>query len=68
MIEGSHRGAASEKARPYMSDLKALAGRIYQEVFNEGNLDLIDELLHDDFVEHEQLPGLPTGRTHRRSS
>ena len=45
-----------------MSDLKALARRIYDEVFNDGNLDLIDELLHDDFVEHEQIPGLPTGK------
>ena len=45
-----------------MSDLKALARRIYDEVFTEDNLDLIDELLHDDFVEHEQIPGVPTGK------
>ena len=45
-----------------MSDLKVLARRIYDEVFNEGNLDLIDELLHDDFVEYEQIPGLPNGK------
>jgi len=45
-----------------MSDLKALAGRIYDEVFNGGDLDLIDDLLHDDFVEHEALPGLPNGK------
>ena len=45
-----------------MSDLKALAMRVYDEVFNEGNLDLIDELLAEDFVEHEAIPGLPTDR------
>lgn len=45
-----------------MSDLKALAMRVYDEVFNGGNLDLIDELLADDFVEHEQIPGLPANK------
>lgn len=39
---------------------KALARRFYGEVISEGNLDLIDELVSPDFVEHEVFPGLPT--------
>jgi steroid delta-isomerase-like uncharacterized protein len=39
---------------------KALSRRFYAEVVNQGNLDLIDELVAEDFVEHEQMPGLPT--------
>ena len=38
---------------------KAFARRMY-EAINEGHLDLIDELVSEDFVEHEGLPGLPT--------
>ena len=46
-----------------MSDLKATMGRIYEEVFNQGNVDVVDELLADDFVEHEELPpGIPQGK------
>ncbi len=46
-----------------MQDLKALTRRLYDEVMNQGNLDLIDELLHDDFVEHEELPPeVPQGK------
>lgn len=42
---------------------KALLKRFYAEVFNEGNLDLIDELIAADAIEHEALPGLEgTGR------
>ena len=43
-----------------VEDNKALARRMYGEVINEGNLDLVDELVSEDFVEHEVLPGLPT--------
>ena len=39
---------------------KALARRFYDEVMSNGNLDLIDELVAQDFVEHEAFPGLPT--------
>lgn len=46
-----------------MSDLKATMQRIYDEVFNQGNVDVIDELLADDFLEHEALPpGIPQGK------
>ena len=39
---------------------KALNRRFFDEVINQGNLDLIDELVSDDFVEHEVFPGLPS--------
>ncbi len=39
---------------------KALVRRFYDEVMNQGNLDLIDELVAPDFVEHQVFPGLPT--------
>ncbi|RZV45563.1 MAG: ester cyclase [Acidimicrobiia bacterium] len=45
-----------------MSDLKALVRRVYDEVFNEGKVELIDELLAENFVEHEQMPGMPSDR------
>ncbi len=43
-----------------VQDNKALVGRFFTEVIGEANLDLIDELVADDFVEHEELPGVPT--------
>ncbi len=43
-------------------DLKALAHRMYTEVISGGNLDLLDELIHDDFVEHEEMPGMPSDK------
>ena len=43
-----------------MSDLKEVTQRVYDEIANQGNLDLIDEIFDDDFVEHEELPaGMP---------
>jgi steroid delta-isomerase-like uncharacterized protein len=41
---------------------KALARRFYAEVVNGRNLDAIDEMVADDFVEHEALPGMPTDK------
>ena len=38
-----------------MSDLKELT-RQFIDGINQGNLDVIDELVNDDFVEHEELP------------
>ena len=35
---------------------KALLRRLMEEVFNRGNISLIDELFAHDFVEHEELP------------
>jgi len=36
--------------------------RFYDEVFNKGNVELIDELCAPDFVEHEETPGFETTR------
>jgi steroid delta-isomerase-like uncharacterized protein len=41
-----------------MSDAnKAIVGRLYEQL-NAGNLGIVDELISDDFIEHEELPGL----------
>lgn len=45
-----------------MADPKALVRRFYDEVFGQGDLDTLDELVADDFVEHEELPGIPPGK------
>ena len=39
---------------------KALALRMIDEGFNQGKLDVIDELVAPDFIEHEAFPGLPS--------
>jgi steroid delta-isomerase-like uncharacterized protein len=42
---------------------KTLARRMVEEIFTRGNLNLADEFVASDFVEHEELPpGLPGGR------
>lgn len=41
---------------------EALVRRFYDEIVNERKLELIDELVSPDFVEHEEFPGLAAGR------
>jgi predicted ester cyclase len=42
---------------------KSIARRIPVEVFSQGRLEVVDEILTPDFKEHSQLPpGLPGGR------
>jgi len=42
---------------------KALIGRFVEELFNRGNMSLVNEIFAPDFVEHEDLPpGIPDGR------
>ncbi len=45
-----------------MGDDAANYRRIPLEVFNEGKVELVEELLSEDFVEHAAPPGFPTGR------
>jgi steroid delta-isomerase-like uncharacterized protein len=45
-----------------MADIKAILRRMTDEVMNSHNLDVIDEILADDFIEHDELPGLPQSR------
>jgi predicted ester cyclase len=40
------------------ADLKVLARRFNDEVFMQGKVEVIDELVADDFVEHQPFPGL----------
>jgi steroid delta-isomerase-like uncharacterized protein len=40
---------------------KAVVRRYFEEVLNEGNIDLLDELAVPDFEEHDPLPGQGTG-------
>ena len=41
---------------------KAVIRRFFAEVWNEKNIDAIDELIADDQVDHSLPPGLPAGR------
>lgn len=40
---------------------KALIHRMYEEVHNKGNLDVLDEITATDFIDHNLAPGLPSG-------
>jgi steroid delta-isomerase-like uncharacterized protein len=40
---------------------KILARRVFDEVLNGKNLDLLDELAAPDYIEHSPLPGQGTG-------
>lgn len=39
-------------------EIKAAIRRFYSEVVEKGNVDVIDELSTEDFVEHEPVPGV----------
>jgi len=41
-----------------MSDANKAAAHQLYERFSEGDLSVIDEVISDDFVEHEVMPGL----------
>jgi predicted ester cyclase len=50
-------------------DSKALMWRITEEIWNKGRLELIDELIAEDLVDHVELQGLEgTGRARYRAS
>lgn len=55
------------KGAGFMTDDAVSYRRIPLEVFNEGRLELIDELLAEDFVEHAAPPGFPQGRESLRT-
>lgn len=42
-------------------DNKEIARRIYEEVLNKRDLDLLDELVDPGYIEHDPLPGQGTG-------
>jgi predicted ester cyclase len=41
---------------------KRLCLRVLEELFDQGDLTSLDELIHPDFVNHEAPPGHPQGR------
>jgi steroid delta-isomerase-like uncharacterized protein len=42
---------------------KELARRMVEEIFNQHNLDMVDDIIAANAVDHEELPpGMPTGR------
>ena len=50
-------------------DSKALMWRITEEIWNNGRLELIDELIAEDLIDHVELPGLEgNGRARYRAS
>jgi predicted ester cyclase len=50
-------------------DSKALMWRITEEIWNEGRLELIDELIAEDLFDHLELKGLSgSGRARYRTS
>ena len=44
------------------ADNRALIKRFYDEGWNGNNIDVYDELVTEDFVDHQAIPGLPPGR------
>src|ERR1700730_10758458 len=47
---------------------KALMRRVTDEIWNQGRLDLVDELIAEDFVDHMEAPGLEgSGRERYRN-
>ena len=44
------------------ADNRALIQRFYDEGWNANNLDVYDELVTEDFVDHQAIPGLAPGR------
>ena len=51
------------------TECEALLRRITEEIWNGRQLDLVDELIADDFVDHIDMPGLAgTGRDRYRAS
>ncbi len=45
-----------------IDDLKSLTQRYNDELWNKKNLAIIDEMVAPDFVDRDQVPGLPAGR------
>ena len=45
-----------------VEDNKAAVQRMGEEAFNQGNLDVLDELVAQDVVDHDPTPGQASGR------
>jgi steroid delta-isomerase-like uncharacterized protein len=51
-----------EKENVMSEQNKAIMRRIYDEIWNEGKLEAIDEIFSPDYVAHFLPPGMPPGR------
>lgn len=61
--EWDHTAVEFHAKETEMSETSPIMQRFYKEIFEGGNLALIDELVADDFVDHEEpLPGQPPGK------
>jgi steroid delta-isomerase-like uncharacterized protein len=45
-----------------VSDIKATQQRFVEEIQNQGNIDLVDELIAEDCLNHTPPPGVPADR------
>jgi steroid delta-isomerase-like uncharacterized protein len=45
-----------------MADGNSLAHRFNGEILSQGKVEVIDEIVADDYVEHQAFPGLPSGK------
>lgn len=52
----------STEANTALEANKALVRRLYEEVFNDRRLEVVDELAAEDYEEHDPLPGQGAGR------
>ena len=43
-------------------DIKSIIRQLFDRVLNEGDLDFLDQIISDDYVDHNPLPGVPPGR------
>ena len=55
-LQGSDQRAAGS-----VEDNKAVVRRVFDEVVNQGRLDVIDEIYAPEVVDHDPLPGAPPG-------
>ena len=55
-------GKEEEAPVPVEEDNKALVRRLFEEVYNRGDLDRVGELLSADYVDHTVPPGKYAGR------
>ena len=51
-----------------MGDAAGIVRRLTDEAFNGGNIDLVDELIADDFVSHDPRPGMSATRAGQRAA
>jgi predicted ester cyclase len=59
--EGRNRGAEERSGQMSMGENKRVVEQGFQRLMNEGELALADDLVSEDFVNHDAPPGAPGG-------